>query len=383
MNKKPIKIWAEAIEDSALLQAENLASLPFTFHHVALMPDCHTGYGMPIGGVLATEGVVVPNAVGVDIGCGMQVIRTSIKADSLSEYYLRAIVEYIQSCIPVGFKHHTVPVKSNWHSVEVPNIPIVKQHYTEAGYQLGTLGGGNHFIELQAGDDGWLYVMLHSGSRNFGYQIAKHFNAVAQDNCKRWHSNIPTYKGDDGLAFLPVDTIEGDNYLKAMSFAMTFAKASRSWMMTQCEKCIERRVPGVVFSNLLDVHHNYVALENHFGRNVYVHRKGAIRARAGELGIIPGSQGTKSYLTEGLGNRDSFMSSSHGAGRKMSRMQARRELSLEGESEAMRGVIHNMTETEDLEEAPGAYKDISRVMDLQKDLTKIKVELTPLAVIKA
>jgi tRNA-splicing ligase RtcB len=383
----PIKLWLDDIEEGALEQAKNLANLPFAFKHIAIMADSHQGYGMPIGGVLATENVVVPNAVGVDIGCGMCAVKTSLTG--ISGKQLKRILggskEYkggIRSAVPVGFKHHNED--QAWEGFDnAPPIPVIQEQLPAARRQLGTLGGGNHFIEIQQGSDGHIWIMIHSGSRNFGYRVAKAYNEKAQALCTKWYSAIPKFKGEGGLAFLPVDTEEGREYLAAMEYALDFALANRLSMLERIKKAI-LAVVDCRFDHVINIHHNYAAQEHHFGRNVMVHRKGATSARKGQIGIIPGSQGTKSYIVEGLGNPESFMSCSHGAGRKMSRKQAQKVLSLEDEAGKLDrlGVLHAIRGKKDLDEAPGAYKDIGKVMENQQDLVKILVELTPLAVVK-
>ena len=385
----PIKSWCESPEEGAVEQARNLTKLPFIFKQVCLMPDTHQGYGMPIGGVIACEKVVIPNAVGVDIGCGMGAVKTNLT--NISTEDLKAIMAEIRKRVPVGFNHHKVP--QPWSGFEeAPDIDIVLSELSSAEYQLGTLGGGNHFIEIQRGSDGYIWYMIHSGSRNFGYKIAKFYNKKAQALCKLWHSNIPQYKGEDGLAFLPVDTQEGREYIIALNYALSFAKASRKFMLNNVGFSFAKVINGsalkTVTSNdefrYIDIHHNYAALEGHFGRNVWVHRKGATSAKSGELGIIPGSQGTKSYIVRGKGARESFMSCSHGAGRKMSRTKARQTLNIAEEKKKMEdaGIIHSIRTEKDLDEAASAYKDIDVVMQEQVDLVDIVVELSPLAVIK-
>jgi tRNA-splicing ligase RtcB (3'-phosphate/5'-hydroxy nucleic acid ligase) len=374
----PVKLWLGDIEDGAMVQAVNLARLPFAFHHVAIMPDAHQGYGMPIGGVLATSGAVVPNAVGVDIGCGMCAVRTS-----LTEYYsdpLKVAMGEIRKRVPVGFNHHSE--KQEWEGFSrAVDVPVVKKELQAAAYQIGTLGGGNHFMEIQYGDDGRVWLMLHSGSRNFGLKIANEFHAKAKALCEKFHSSIP----DPDLAFLPLGTQEADDYLAAMDYALSFALESRLRMITAMKESIRVAFGAVEFEDPINVHHNYARMENHFGHNVMVHRKGATSAKAGELGLIPGSQGTASYVVRGIGNPESFQSCSHGAGRKMGRKQACRELSLAEEVKRLddMGVIHGIRSEKDLDEAAGAYKDIDLVMANQADLVDVVTKLRPLAVIKA
>ena len=370
-------MWIDHIEDEALSQAKNLANLPFTFSHVAIMPDSHKGYGMPIGGVLAADGAVLPNAVGVDIGCGMVAVKTSI--ESLDVPQVEEIVEKVRKVVPLGFDHQKKD--QDWDGFQdAPEIKVVQQQLPAAKKQLGTLGGGNHFIEIQKGSDGFVWVMVHSGSRNFGYRIAKEYHDRARDLCDRWNSDIP----DRELSFLPIETKEAKEYMRAMTFALEFSYANRKLMMERVIDCFVGTTENFSIEDEINIHHNYAAWENHFGKNVIVHRKGATLARNDTIGIIPGSQGTKSYIVKGKGNPDSFMSCSHGAGRKMGRKQATRELSLSDEVKKLDdlGIVHGIREKKDLDEAAGAYKDIDIVMENQKDLVDILVELRPLGVIK-
>lgn len=378
--KVPIKLWLDEIEQGALDQSINLANLPFVFKHIAIMPDCHQGYGMPIGGVLATKGVVIPNAVGVDIGCGMCAVKTNLT--DISRDGLIKIIGAIREAIPVGFNHNKEPNNVDMPSREVfSDTPIVQQEYISACYQIGTLGGGNHFIEIQKGSDGYIWIMIHSGSRNLGYKVAKHYNDIAVRENAKWFSEIPK---DKELAFLPITTIEAKNYMAEMQYCVDFALANRKLMIDRIKMCFTSYTDQVEFGDIINIAHNYARWENHFGQNVVVHRKGATSAKKGEIGIIPGSQGTKSYIVKGLGNKESFMSCSHGAGRKMGRKQAQQRLSLDEEIKKMDelGVVHGIRNIADLDEASGAYKDIDVVMDNQKDLVEILIELTPLAVIK-
>jgi len=386
-NKIPLKLWLDYLEDGAEKQADNLSNLSFAFRHIAIMPDSHQGYGMPIGVVLATDGVIVPNAVGVDIGCGMRSVKTNLK--SITQEQIKKIFggtkKYkggIRSSIPVGMKKH----KKKQDVKKIPDIvsifsgSICDDEFNNALKQLGTLGGGNHFIEIQKGSDGYIWIMVHSGSRHLGHAVATHYNKLAIKLNKKWKVGVP--KGWD-LAYLPVDSEEGYLYVREMEYAVEYAKKNRELMMDKI--MLEfTEVFGYEFKKEeeYDVAHNYARLENHFGKNVWVHRKGATSARTGEIGIIPGSQGSKSYIVEGLGNPESFMSCSHGAGRSMSRSKAREKLSFSEEKKKMKGIIHGIRSKRDLDEAPGSYKNIDEVMENQKDLVKIKVELTPLAVIK-
>jgi len=349
---------------------------------VALMPDCHSGYGMPIGGVIATKGVIIPNAVGVDIGCGMCAVKTSL--NDINTDVLKKVMSAIRELVPLGFDHHQdAQEESLMPSTEkVPEHGVVHRQYTSAKKQIGTLGGGNHFIEIQKGSDNHVWIMIHSGSRNIGLKVAEHYNKLAIHLNERWHSSVD--KKQD-LAFLPIETPEAKDYFAEMQYCVDFALANRMLMMERIKSAfysvIGRDFPALEFINIA---HNYARWETHFGTNVIVHRKGATSAREGEIGIIPGSQGTKSYIVLGKGNAESFQSCSHGAGRLMGRKQAQRELVLDEEIEKLnrKGIVHAIRNTSDLDEAPGAYKNIDVVMENQADLVEVLVELSPLGVIK-
>ena len=381
--KVPIKIWANDVDEGTEEQLMNLSELPFVFKHIALMPDGHKGYGMPIGGVMCTKNVVVPNAVGVDIGCGMCFVESDL--DVVEKDVLKKIMGRVREVIPVGFKHHKedqdvrlprMDSMMNYDGYSVLN-PLV----SSAKKQLGTLGGGNHFVELQKNEDGKMCVMIHSGSRNVGFKVAKHFNDLAKELNEKWCSSVPK---KHELAFLPLDSDEGRAYMDCMNYCVEFALLSRKLMIDRVQDAIREFCPDVKFGEVINVAHNYAKMENHFGKNVMVHRKGATRAYEGEIGIIPGSQGTSSYIVKGRGNVDSFKSCSHGAGRKMGRKQAQRTLDFDEEVKKLDdlGVIHSIRNKKDLDEAAGSYKDIDVVMDNQSDLVEIVSKLTPLAVIK-
>jgi len=385
--KIPIKLWMENLADmesGAWEQAKNLANFPFAYRWIAIMPDAHQGYGMPIGGVMATKGVIIPNAVGVDIGCGICAVKTSLT--EIDTDILKKIMGEIRKVVPVGFNKH----KEAQDGELMPNNDelklIVYQEYNNAITQLGTLGGGNHFIEIQKGSDGHIWIMIHSGSRNLGFKVANYYNKLAQELNEKWHSSVPK---SWELAFLPVDSKEGQAYVREMNYCVNFALANRKLMMDRVIEVFQNKIlghehPFAKFEPMINIAHNYASLENHFGQNVWVHRKGATKATKDLVGIIPGSQGTSSYIVEGLGNKESFMSCSHGAGRRMSRSQARRELNLKEEIAKMdkKGIIHGLRNQGDLDEASSAYKDIDWVMKQQEELVKIKVKLEPLAVIK-
>jgi len=395
-NGIPIKMWLDDIENGALKQAKNLSRLPFAFKHIAIMPDSHQGYGMPIGGVMATKNVIVPNAVGVDIGCGMCAVKTSLT--EIDTPTLKKIMGEIREQIPVGMNHHKekqsielMPLDGEGSLNLEPHFPIVFQQYQKALYSLGTLGGGNHFIEIQKGSDGHIWIMIHSGSRNLGKQVADYYNKVAQQLNEKWFSSITK---DKELAFLPIDSEEGQLYIREMNYCVSFALANRKLMIDRIQNIFAEIFDGktekgekvrmIDFGSIINIAHNYAKLENHFGKNVWVHRKGATLATSDTVGIIPGSQGTKSYIVKGKGNPESFNSCSHGAGRKMGRKDAERRLNLEEEKKKLddMGIVHSVRTLADLDEAPGAYKPIDEVMRNQSDLVEILIELSPLGVIK-
>ena len=398
----PVKSWCENCEEGAVKQAVNLAHHPALVHHVALMPDAHQGYGMPIGGVVAAKGAVIPAAVGVDIGCGMIATETDVPAEAFAEMsFRRAFQEKLKERIPVGegVSHR---VTQDWEGFE--------EYTAHNGMRsslwpskldrmnLGTLGGGNHFIELQkstaldgSGDPeggAKVWLMIHSGSRNLGKRIEEHYHRIAARMCERFHSPLP----DKDLAFLPIDEPTGHDYFTDMLFALRYAKENRRRMMEVMKATLAECVPGANFVRTIDIHHNYAAFEEHFGEKVCVHRKGATSAKLDEIGIIPGSMGTASYIVRGLGNPESFMSCSHGAGRRMSRIAASTTLTVEECDKAMDGIVCERWHKYkgfgkakgrlDLSEAPQAYKDIEDVIASELDLVEPLVRLVPLASLK-
>jgi tRNA-splicing ligase RtcB len=392
--KHPIKSWITDLEEGALQQAKNIANLPFLFKWMAWMADGHEGYGAPIGAVIATKKVVIPNAVGVDIGCGMRAFCLGRAADFVTTSQLKRVMSKIRKDVPMGFNRRKKPVPFECLPVVVEDThKIIASHGDDnLRRQLGTLGGGNHFIEIQMDQEGSYWAMVHSGSRNIGLRVANYYNKVAKKLNEMWYSSVPK---DQDLAFLPIwrDRIhvpEAFSYMKEMEWCVEFAKVNRMLMMEVIVTAFMSEVEVVPYTGMnpnqyIDVAHNYAAIENHYGENVVVHRKGATSAKAEEWVVIPGSQGTKSYIGKGLGNPESFMSCSHGAGRKMGRKAAKRELNL-AEQQAIldnQGIVHGIRSEKELDEAPGAYKDITTVMENQKDLVEVKFELTPQAVIKA
>ena len=398
----PVKSWCENCEEGAVKQAANLAKHPVVFHHVALMPDAHQGYGTPIGGVIATDSAVIPAAVGVDIGCGMIATETDIPAERFADMaFRRAFQEKLKERIPVGegVSHRET---QNWEGFEeyTANNGMRSNLWPSKldRMNLGTLGGGNHFIELQkstsldgkgdpeGGSKVWL--MIHSGSRNLGKRIEEHYHKIANRLCTRFR--VPL--ADPDLAFLPIEEADGHYYFTDMLFALRYAKENRRRMMEAMKETVAEFVPEVNFLRTIDIHHNYAACEEHFGKKVFVHRKGATSAKLDEIGIIPGSMGTASYIVRGLGNPDSFMSCSHGAGRRMSRIAASTTLTVEECDQAMDGIVCERWHKYkgygkakgrlDLSEAPQAYKDIESVIDAERDLIEPLVRLVPMASLK-
>ena len=377
--KIPIKLWLNDAEEGAMLQIRNIANFPFAFHHIAVMPDAHEGYGMPIGGVMATRKVIVPNAVGVDIGCGVCAQKSSLT--EIDSHTTRAIMSDIRAMIPLGFNKH----KERQAEYLLPKLKIrgacVEKEWDNALRSLGSLGGGNHFIEIQKGSDGHIWIMLHSGSRNLGKKTADHYNRIAMNYARA--KGLGDLLGQE-LSYLELESEAGEKYFAEMNFCVQYALANRRLMMERIKEAFMNNIIHLKWGDFINIAHNYAAQESHFGQEVIVHRKGATEARAGQTGIIPGSQGTKSYIVEGLGNPESFFSCSHGAGRKLGRKQAIRALDLEEEIEKLdkKGIIHSIRTRDDLDEASGAYKDIDEVIRNQEDLVQIKLALSPLAVIK-
>ena len=384
INDRPVKIWTDYVEASAMVQIENLARLPFMYHHLAVMPDVHTGMGMPIGGVLACVDAVIPNAVGVDIGCGMCAVKTSIKTADIDYLEFRKrVLSKVREIIPLGMSHHKQPQDESLMPTgyDVDLMWVVKEQYQSALRQLGTLGGGNHFIEFQRDEEDNLWIMIHSGSRNLGKMVGDYYNKKAMALNKKWHSEVdPSMR----LAFLPFHSPEFGEYWREMQYCIDFALCNRRLMMSRIQDVLESVFPEIEFEPMINIAHNYAAWETHFGKNVVVHRKGATFAGKGTIGIIPGSQGTASYIVEGLGNPESFNSCSHGAGRVLSRTAAINQLDMETEVQRLneRGIIHAIRNKSDLQEAPSAYKDIDEVINNQLDLIAVKTRLLPIAVIK-
>lgn len=384
----PVKIWTRDIDLKSIDQLKNVARLPFVFHHVAAMPDVHAGMGATIGSVIATKEAVIPAAVGVDIGCGMLAARTNLTKHTFNERKLQRLMQEILFRVPVGFAQRSKE-NTRWKSCEPfegplkeilshePTMldPMVKSEWHA---QLGTLGGGNHFIELTADEEERLWIMLHSGSRGIGNIMASFFIARAKTLAKENGEEL----SDIYLASLKEGTEDFDWYMKAAHWAQDYAMANRQIILEDVLEALRVLKPSTELEGeIVNCHHNYVAQEEHFGETIWVTRKGAIRAGLGEKGIIPGSMGARSYIVEGLGNEESFCSSSHGAGRKMSRTEAKKRFSVNELKAQTKGVVCRK-DAGVLDEIPKAYKSIEAVMAQQSDLTKTIHELKQILCIK-
>lgn len=391
----PIKAWVadiKEIEGAAMTQLTNLAGLPFIAPNgVAVMPDVHAGKGSTVGTVIATDKAIIPAAVGVDIGCGMNAVRLSIKANQLPDS-LAAIRSRIESLIPVGHNSHLreeILVRNRQildkgdglaiTSVEDIVYKIKKDYVAHAAKQLGTLGGGNHFVELCIDENQDVWVMLHSGSRGVGNVIGSHYIEQAKEAMSKYFIHLP----DQDLAYLPEGTQDFNDYVKAVQWAQDYAMENRKQMMLRVIDAlrIEIPIPFDITQEAINCHHNYVEKENHFGRNLWVTRKGAIRAREGDLGIIPGSMGAKSFIVRGKGNPESYCSCSHGAGRKMSRTKAK-EMFTVADLVAQTAGVECLKTDAVLDEIPGAYKDIEQVMANQTELVEVLHTLKQVMCIK-
>lgn len=400
--KFPIKAWLsgiDRIELSCIEQAYNLSNLPFLHKWVCLMPDTHTGKGMPIGGVIATKDVIIPNAVGVDIGCGMVFVATDIKYDEIREAMagtasiMQSMIGNIMRTVPVGFEKHKQKQDSAVLDLALENMDKYEAnpelvHLIEEGYfQVGTLGGGNHFIELQEDEEGYLCIMIHSGSRHLGKEICDYFHNKARELNNMWYSQVPD---EYRLAFLPVHTKEGQQYINWMHLALDYAYENREHMMEQVCGIVKEHIEKyagrtVSFTDRINCHHNYAALENHYDENVWVHRKGATRVRQGERAVIPGAMGSYSYVVEGKGNAESFHTSSHGAGRAYSRTGAMNAFTTEQVIVDLKeqGVVLGKRKKNDVaEECRFAYKDIDEVMAQQMDIVTPVRKLKTVGVVK-
>lgn len=385
----PIKMWTKGVqvEEAALQQLVNISKMPFIFDHVAAMPDVHWGTGATVGSVIATKGAVIPAAVGVDIGCGMCAVLTSLTANDLPDSLL-AMRSAIEAAVPHGRTNDGRPgdrgawgnppplVESSWCNIRDGLALITDKHpklfkhspEQQTVKQLGSLGTGNHFVEVCLDEQQRVWVMLHSGSRGVGNRIGTYFIELAKQDMRKWFINLP----DDDLAYLPEGTSYFDDYFEAVHWAQNFAAVNRNIMLTHALDAM-RATLGCAFearTTAINCHHNYMAVEHHFGTNVIVTRKGAVRARLGDWGIIPGSMGVCSYIVQGKGNEDSFTSCSHGAGRAMSRGAARKRFTLADHAAATAGVECRKDDGV-LDETPGAYKPIDAVMAAQDDLVSV------------
>ncbi len=384
-----VKGWVRGVpvEQSAIEQLNNVASLPFIHSHVAAMADTHWGNGATVGSVIATKGAIVPAAVGVDIGCGMMAMRTSLTASDLPDN-LHPMRSRIEAAIPHGRTDNggandrgawgTAPdlVMNQFHdtlSTHLGEIAAfagqrVQRAAERAHRHLGTLGTGNHFIEICLDEEQRVWIMLHSGSRGIGNAIGSHFIELAKKDMQRWFINLP----DAELAYIPEGSDLFKMYWRALNWAQEFAKLNRKIMMHYASQALVAEVPKpIVFDQqAVNCHHNYVSRERHFGENVMVTRKGAVSAQKGELGIIPGSMGAKSFIVCGKGHLEAFCSCSHGAGRKMGRNEAKRLFTLEDHIKATEGV-ECRKDADVIDETPAAYKDVEAVMRAQADLVDV------------
>jgi tRNA-splicing ligase RtcB len=376
--KHPIKIWAklESVESQALDQLKNIANLPFIYKHVAVMPDVHLGKGATVGSVIATEDAIIPAAVGVDIGCGMLAVKTNLTASDLPDD-LKPIRNQIERDVPLGRNEHKDEKFAE--NLDTSKLTVVdKLNESKVRKQIGTLGGGNHFIEICLDENQDVWIMLHSGSRNVGKTTAEIHIDKAKGLMKRYFVNLP----DPDLAFLTKESSEFKDYVNDLFWCQEYAKKNRQVMLKNVVDAIKKFVPQIeLVGAVTSCHHNYVEIENHYGKNVFVTRKGAIRARTGDLGIIPGSMGTKSYIVEGKGNLESFTSASHGAGRKMSRSKATQVFTKEDLEKQTAGV-ECKKDSSVIDEIPGAYKDIDQVIADQTELIEVKYILKQVLCVK-
>ena len=376
--KVPVKIYTEEIESKALEQLHNISQLPFIHHHVAAMPDVHTGIGATIGSVIPTKGAIIPAAVGVDIGCGMNATRLSLTASELPDT-LKQVRLAIEEAVPVGFDmHKSIQAQNSTIKNLNPGLEkIIAQHPAIAKrlnnihktwtQQLGSLGGGNHFIELCLDENQNVWMMLHSGSRGIGNTIGTYFIDLAKKDMEQHWAQLP----DRNLAYFSEGAKYFDDYVEAVHWAQEYALSNRREMMRLILEALHRELPSfTVTKEAINCHHNYVAIEEHFGEQVFLTRKGAIRAGEGDLGIIPGSMGAKSYIVKGKGNPESFYSCAHGAGRKMSRTEAKRRFNKEDMVLQTQGVECRKDKGV-IDEIPGAYKSIDTVMENQNDLVEV------------
>lgn len=381
----PVKMWApiHEVESAAIDQLTNIANMPFVFKHVAAMPDVHLGKGATVGSVIACQGAVIPAAVGVDIGCGMCAVRTNLNSWDFKDGDLAELRHSIERGVPVGPNSHKVATNDAnlWGAYNSSRFynSVIRDHKNRSTFpkQLGTLGGGNHFIEVCVDTEDRVWIVLHSGSRNLGKSIAEIHMKKAKEICKQMFIQLT----DPDLAYLGEGTDAYDAYLRDVEFAQDYAKTNRVLMMQEIVRNMTHMYPQLVTNDPINCHHNYISVENHFGKNVIVTRKGAIRARVGDMGIIPGSMGTRSYIVRGLGNPDSFNSCSHGAGRRMSRTKAK-EMFTEADVIAQTAGVECRKDAGVIDEIPGAYKDIDQVMANQTDLVEVVAQIKQVLCVK-
>ena len=385
----PVKIWTHDVDERSMEQLNNIAKMPFIHHHVAAMPDVHLGIGATIGSVIATHKAIIPAAVGVDLGCGMVAARLSLTAKDLDEKSLKKVFDQISRDVPVGRGQHddnrvlvatAKPFEAGLKSLTDRHPELLKTFgkFSKWINQMGTLGGGNHFIEVCLDETDQVWVMLHSGSRGIGNAIADHFIKLARKDMERWMIQLP----DRDLAYFPEGTEHFADYVEAVHWAQEYARQNRQSMLELVLSALARHLPPFeVTTEVVNCHHNYIAKEHHFGSDVWVTRKGAIRARLGDIGIVPGSMGARSYIVAGKGNPDSFNSSAHGAGRRMSRTAGEKCFTEADLVEQTAGVICRK-DKDVLDEIPGAYKDIDQVMADQNDLTEILHSLKQVVCVK-
>jgi tRNA-splicing ligase RtcB len=374
----PVKVYTGDIEPAARAQLVNVSRLPIVHHHVAAMPDVHLGIGATVGSVIPTVRAIIPAAVGVDIGCGMMAARLSLTSEDVSEKALRSVFNQITRDVPVGFAQHkdrdvrdsaARRFQKGLRRIldKHPGIDKRKGKGTSWAHQLGTLGGGNHFIEVCLDEANAVWVMLHSGSRGIGNAIGSYFIELARKDAERNNAQLP----DRDLAYFPEGAAHFADYVEAVGWAQDYARANREEMMDLVLEALVRHLADFeVTEEAVNCHHNYVEREEHYGEKVWVTRKGAIRARPGELGIIPGSMGARSYIVRGKGSAESFHSCAHGAGRRMSRNAAQKAFSLDDLKRQTEGVVCRKDKGV-LDEIPGAYKDIDEVMANQSDLVEV------------
>lgn len=365
---------AEQIEDSAMQQIENLSRMPFIFKHVAVMPDCHFGMGATVGSVIPTNRAIIPAAVGVDIGCGMIAVKTPLTREDLPED-LSDIRKAIEHQVPLSAGHYNRSIKKTAKprieqleakAAELDRLDFYDKLDKNWRKQLGSLGSGNHFIEVVLDEEGYAWAFLHSGSRGVGNRIAVHHIKIAKALMEKWYINLP----DADLAYLVEDTPEFDDYMKDLDWAQEFALLNREEMMERIIRLLQYRCGDFEPVETIQCHHNFTQREHHFGKNILVSRKGAIEAREGQLGLIPGSMGTRSYVVRGKGNAASFNTAPHGAGRRLSRNKARSSFTMDDFDRDMAGIEVNRSEAF-LDELPGAYKDIDLVMEQSAGLVEI------------